>query len=72
MNITITLADDLGKQVERLPNRDGFLLEVVRRGLKERWLDEQTEISLQQADRGDYADEKEVQAFFDKWSNNES
>ncbi|MEO5330293.1 MAG: hypothetical protein H7829_18870 [Magnetococcus sp. THC-1_WYH] len=70
MNITINLPDDLGKEVESLSNRDAFLLGVVRSGLKKHWLDEQTKISLQQADSGDYADEREVQAFFAKWGSN--
>jgi hypothetical protein len=70
MDITIHLPDAIGHELENLPNKDEFVLGVVKRGLKERWLDEQTAISIKQADKGEFADEKDVKAFFDKWSNN--
>ncbi len=70
MDITINLPDAVGREVENLPNKHEFLVGVVKRGLQERWLDEQTMISLKQADSGEFAAENDVKAFFEKWSDN--
>ena len=72
MDITIRLPDEVGKQVANLPNRDEFLEDAVKQALEDRLLAEDIASSIQEADRGEYADDVEVKAFFDKWVRHEA
>ncbi|MBF0448190.1 MAG: hypothetical protein HQL67_08330 [Magnetococcales bacterium] len=55
-----------------VPNRDEFLEDAVKQALEDRLLAEDIALSIQEADRGEYADDEEVKAFFDKWVRHEA
>ena len=71
MDIMVHFPDDVGKAVSQQPNVNEFLVNAAKNALRDRFLDEHTEIALQEAERGEYATE-EVSAFFAQWSNHKT
>lgn len=68
MDITVNFPDKVGKVVAQLPNVNEFLVEAAETALADKLLADDIALSIQEADRGEYATE-EVNAFFAKWSN---
>ncbi len=60
MDITVQFLDEIEKQLAQFPDGKIFIVHATERALRKRWLDEQTAVSIRQADNGEYADEKEV------------
>lgn len=71
MNITVDFPDEIGKVVAQLPDMNEFLVKAARVALEDKQEEEELLLSIQEADRGEYATE-EVNAFFAKWSNLET
>ena len=68
MDIIVSFPDNLGKEISQLPDHNDLIVDATQQALRKRWLDKQAATSLKQADNGEYADENEVKAFFDQWS----
>ena len=71
MEMTFKVPDKLGQELQQRADVDDFVAKALDKALLEEWQDEQTEISIAQADRGEFASDEEVEAFFNKWKANE-
>lgn len=72
MDITLQFPESLGEQLSKLPDPNGFVVDTVEKALHESWMDKKTLEALKRADEGKYADDADVKAFFDTWSDDES
>lgn len=71
VDMVIQFPDELGQELKERADANAFVVHATQKAMLERWQDEQTEISLAQADAGEFASDEEVEAFFNKWIPNE-
>ena len=72
MDLTIRIPEELGRRIKEQPDLNDFMVKAAQAALEERGLAQRLAKSAAQADRGEYADPKKLEAFFDKWKTDES
>ena len=76
VNIMIHLPDDLGRQMETIPDQNEFIVHALRTAFEKyqeelnAWHTRQIQKGLKEADAGNFASEEEVEGFFSKWVKN--
>ena len=72
MDLTIHVPDKLGQRIKEQSDPDSFMVKAAQAAFEEQVLAQRLAKSAAQADRGEYADPKKLEAFFDKWKTDES
>lgn len=72
MDVLLRLPDQLGQNLTKLPNYDGCTAKAIQDALEEqadldRYQRAKIRKGMQAAKDGQFASDKEVEAFFDKW-----
>ncbi len=72
MNVTLHLPDQLGKKLTEMPDYERFAERALRKALAdkaalEQYHQEKIEKGIQAAREGRFAEDQDVEAFFDQW-----
>lgn len=72
MDVLLHLPDRLGQKLTELPDYNSFAAKVIQAALEEqveldRFQREKIQRGIQAAKAGQFADDRDVEAFFDQW-----
>ena len=72
MDLVIHFPDEMRQHLQEQSDTNEFVVRATQIALEEQVLAQRLAKSAAQADRGEYADPKKLEAFFNKWSDDES
>ncbi len=68
MDLTFQFPDELGRRLQDWPNANAFVVQATQAAFEKQALAQELAESAAQGDRGEYADPKDIERFFDKWN----
>ena len=72
VGLVIHFPDEIKHHLQKQPDPSAFVVKATKAALEKQRLAQELAESAAQADRGEYADPKDLEAFFDKWKTDES
>jgi hypothetical protein len=71
MDMVIHFPDEIGKKLQEQQDANGLVVNATLAALEKQFIAQELSESSAQGNRGEYASEAEMAAFFSKWSRHE-